>query len=323
MSGEITVTKGYNWNSSGETVTAAKLNSTALPVAKVQQGAITNVEIADGTISADKIDSALASQLSLEDDAVTTAKILNSAVTTAKINALAVTTAKLAGDAVTGDKLADNAVDSEHYTEGSIDAAHLSATAVTAAGIAANTIVPAKMSGMIVYTGYAKFVDSKSSGTNGGTAVSKAWTTRALTNQDVDIGAIASISGVDGIITLANTGNFFCRITSPYFNTLGVQTRLQNTTGGGATEILGSVENAGVPGSGSGESRASTVRSEISGYFSATASDTIVVQYFADVGQANNGLGRAWSNAGNREDGPTTNEVYTIVEIWQVDITDI
>jgi hypothetical protein len=69
-----TVTASYNWVS-GETVTPAKLNTTAAPTVVVA------------------------------DNEVTTAKILDANVTTAKLATSAVETAKIADDAVTNDKL--------------------------------------------------------------------------------------------------------------------------------------------------------------------------------------------------------------------------
>jgi len=69
-----TVTASYNWVS-GETVTPAKLNSTAAPTVVVA------------------------------DNEVTTAKILDANVTAAKLASNAVETAKIADDAVTNDKL--------------------------------------------------------------------------------------------------------------------------------------------------------------------------------------------------------------------------
>ena len=69
-----TVTASYNWVS-GETVTPAKLNTTAAPTVVVA------------------------------DNEVTTAKILDANVTAAKLDTSAVETAKIADDAVTNDKL--------------------------------------------------------------------------------------------------------------------------------------------------------------------------------------------------------------------------
>jgi hypothetical protein len=77
-----TVTASYNWVS-GETVTPAKLNTTAAPTVVVA------------------------------DNEVTTAKILDANVTAAKLASNAVETAKIANDAVTNDKLSLAANDGE------------------------------------------------------------------------------------------------------------------------------------------------------------------------------------------------------------------
>jgi hypothetical protein len=79
-----TVTASYNWVS-GETVTPAKLNTTAAPTVVVADNEVTTAKIADAN--------------------VTTAKIADANVTAAKLSTSAVETAKIADDAVTNDKL--------------------------------------------------------------------------------------------------------------------------------------------------------------------------------------------------------------------------
>ena len=79
-----TVTASYNWVS-GETVTPAKLNTTAAPTVVVADNEVTTAKILDGN--------------------VTTAKIADANVTAAKLASNAVETAKIADDAVTNDKL--------------------------------------------------------------------------------------------------------------------------------------------------------------------------------------------------------------------------
>jgi len=70
-----TVTAGYNWTS-GETVTPAKLNSTAAPTVVVADGEVTTAKIADSNVTAAKLAS----------NAVETAKIANDAVTDDKLS---------------------------------------------------------------------------------------------------------------------------------------------------------------------------------------------------------------------------------------------
>jgi hypothetical protein len=79
-----TVTASYNWVS-GETVTPAKLNTTAAPTVVVADNEVTTSKILDAN--------------------VTTAKIADANVTAAKLATSAVETAKIADDAVTNDKL--------------------------------------------------------------------------------------------------------------------------------------------------------------------------------------------------------------------------
>jgi hypothetical protein len=103
-----TVTASYNWVS-GETVTPAKLNTTAAPTVVVANNEVTTAKILDANVTTAKIAS----------NAVTTAKILDANVTNAKlatgIDASKLTTgtlpiARIADDAVTGAKLADGMV---------------------------------------------------------------------------------------------------------------------------------------------------------------------------------------------------------------------
>jgi len=79
-----TVTASYNWVS-GETVTPAKLNTTAAPTVVVADNEVTTAKILDAN--------------------VTTAKIADANVTTAKIANANVTTAKIADSNVTAPKL--------------------------------------------------------------------------------------------------------------------------------------------------------------------------------------------------------------------------
>jgi hypothetical protein len=79
-----TVTASYNWVS-GETVTPAKLNTTAAPTVVVADNEVTTAKILDANVTA--------------------AKIADANVTAAKLATSAVKTAKIADDAVTNDKL--------------------------------------------------------------------------------------------------------------------------------------------------------------------------------------------------------------------------
>jgi hypothetical protein len=89
-----TVTASYNWVS-GETVTPAKLNTTAAPTVVVADNEVTTAKILDANVTTAKI----------ADANVTTAKIADANVTAAKLASNAVETAKIADDAVTNDKL--------------------------------------------------------------------------------------------------------------------------------------------------------------------------------------------------------------------------
>jgi len=79
-----TVTQGYTWTS-GETVTPAKLNTTAAPTVVVADNEVTTAKILDANVTA--------------------GKIADANVTAAKLASNAVETAKIADDAVTNDKL--------------------------------------------------------------------------------------------------------------------------------------------------------------------------------------------------------------------------
>jgi hypothetical protein len=91
--------------SSGETVTASKLNNlvntatvTGIVNTDIDNGAdIAGGKLADSAVATAKIADAAVNAAKLEDSAVETAKINDAAVTTAKINDAAVTAAKLDG----------------------------------------------------------------------------------------------------------------------------------------------------------------------------------------------------------------------------------
>lgn len=100
MSGEIDVTRGFQFDASdeGEEITLEKLNKLVLELAfRIAQGAITERELADGSITASKLAADIAAQLGIPDGSITTVKLA----------ALAVTAAKIAADAVSNDKLAN------------------------------------------------------------------------------------------------------------------------------------------------------------------------------------------------------------------------
>jgi len=73
-----TVTAGYNWVS-GETVTPAKLNSTAAPTVAVANDEITTAKILDANVTAAKLASNAVETAKIADDAVTNAKLSLSA----------------------------------------------------------------------------------------------------------------------------------------------------------------------------------------------------------------------------------------------------
>jgi hypothetical protein len=105
-----TVTASYNWVS-GETVTPAKLNTTAAPTVVVADGEVTTAKIADL--------------------AVNTAKLANASVHTAQILDGSVTNVKLA----TG-------IDASKLTTGTLPIARIADGAVSAAKLAAKVTFP-------------------------------------------------------------------------------------------------------------------------------------------------------------------------------------
>lgn len=96
------------------------------------------------------------------------------------------------------------------------------------------------------YDAYVRVVDTKASGTDGGTATSGAWRTRDLNTVTDDPQSIASLATNEVTLPAAT---YDCSITSPFYYTDNAEIRLYNVTG--AASLLRSPQvvtgiNAGV-----------------------------------------------------------------------------
>lgn len=147
--------------------------------------------------------------------------------------------------------------------------------------------------------GYILLVDQKANNTSGGSSGALAWTTRDLNTEVVDTQNACTLSANQ--FTLI-AGTYRIEISSPFYRSDRVQTRLRNITDG-STTINGSsmfCDNAALAG------QVTTV-SRISGRFTIASSKAFALQYWCGTAFATYGLG-VETNSGEVE-------TYSIISI--------
>lgn len=145
--------------------------------------------------------------------------------------------------------------------------------------------------------GYAKFVDSKATTTDGGTFTSGSWTKRTVTEES-DVGGHVSVSS--SVIVL-DAGTYQVRISCPAYKVDEHQARLRNTTSGstllvGTAQVSAAVDN-------------STAVSVISGLITVAGLQNLEIQHKCGTTKTSTGFGLA-SDQGEAE-------IYTVAEFWK------
>ena len=148
---------------------------------------------------------------------------------------------------------------------------------------------------------YACLVDSKSTGTDGGTFTSGAWRTRDLNTEQSD---------VDGIVSLAanrftlGAGSYVIKAYCPASQVNGHKAQLYNVTYAGAVSLNGCqaalCDNASV----------TATNAIVAGRFTITGTEQFEIQHQCVTTKATTGFGKAA--------GFSTAEIYTVVELWKV-----
>jgi len=149
---------------------------------------------------------------------------------------------------------------------------------------------------------YVLLHDERANGTEGGSAVANAWTTRIVNTEVQDVGGICSIASNQ--ITLA-AGVYDAHILCAFYGTNATQLRLYNITDSVMVpDMLGVTGHlnfgAHIP---------------LSGRFTLTASKILEVQYMAQTAQADYGVG---VSVKARVSNYTDVEVYSSFEFWRV-----
>lgn len=147
---------------------------------------------------------------------------------------------------------------------------------------------------------YARLIDNKAPGSNGGTFTTGAWQVRDL-NTETDPYGMVTFGLIPGSPQFAlPAGTYRFLISAPAYAVDGHQALLYNVTDG-ANALLGSSEYAPAGGGVS--------RSLISGQVTIAAGKVFEVRHRCATTKADDGLGKA-ANFG-------VSEIYTQVEIWQ------
>jgi hypothetical protein len=130
----------------------------------------------------------------------------------------------------------------------------------------------------------AEYVESQTSGTDGGTFTTGAWRTRTLNTEAFDPDNIATLSGNQ--ISITNAGTYLIQYSAPAFNVTAHRARLY--------DITGSVEVA-TGGAGGAESMSSTsavaTRSEGWALVTIAATRVYELQHYSYTTKATNGFG--------------------------------
>lgn len=175
---------------------------------------------------------------------------------------------------------------------------------------------------------YMEIIDSKASGTAGGTFSANVWRTRDLTDTVFDDFSVsvtlAAAAGQGGQITL-NPGIYYIEASAPASNCNSHVARLADVTDSPGTYadtvVLGTAEFSADSASwridDGGVSEALTVhsasqtRSQITGKFQLTRVTTLEIQHRCETTQSTDGFG---------VDGTfyLTDNVFTVVKMWQI-----
>jgi hypothetical protein len=145
---------------------------------------------------------------------------------------------------------------------------------------------------------YIKLVDSKASGTNGGTFTSGAWQKRTVA-EETDTGSNCAVAS--SVIVLG-AGTYECRISCPAYAVDNHQARLRNTTAG-STVLVGTSQRTKA-------ADGVTNRSVIVGRFTIAASQNLEIQHYCQTTLADQGFGVP--------NGFGEVEIYTIAELWKI-----
>lgn len=145
---------------------------------------------------------------------------------------------------------------------------------------------------------YWSIADSKSVGTNGGSAVANTWTTRNLTNILIDGGSSVTISSNQFICT---AGTYIVKIDSSFFRCGTVRIRLRNVTGSSDVSYSSNVSSIN-------NNTSCNITASIETQISPSSTTTYAVQYNCSTARATDGLGLAAGIA-------SVNEYYTTVSI--------
>lgn len=148
-----------------------------------------------------------------------------------------------------------------------------------------------------MYSEYVHLVDKKGAGVDGGGSVQAAWRTRDLTDELADTGGICTLAANQFAL---EAGVYRCMASVPIYQS-NFQSRLYNITDA-ALELLGTV------GWNSSVNPRAVTRSLIYGRFTILAQKTFEIQYQCTTSEAGNGLGIS---------NPWTDNIYTVVELWQ------
>lgn len=147
---------------------------------------------------------------------------------------------------------------------------------------------------------YSRIIDSKASGTQGGTFTQDAWRTRTLNTESTDeIG----ITVASNRFTLP-AGTYIICASSPAYRVHKHKAALYNYTDG-AYAIYGTSEIS------DSTSGAHSNRSFVSGQFTIASSKAFELRHYCEATRADNGFGIAQSITG-------VTETYAVVELWKV-----
>jgi len=148
---------------------------------------------------------------------------------------------------------------------------------------------------------YAKYIYKTAENTKGAQPTADAWTKYPLSDEESDDDSIGAIAL--SVITLG-IGTYRVRADVALYRTQGSRLRLQDTTGGGNTLIIGSNIN--------GDLGVNTQQMcTLSGSFTITAESTIELQYYVKNNPAN-GLGEYVLNIAGES------EYWGSLEFWKV-----